>query len=119
LTYDNHSTIVWDLARESCPLLALPQFRSDALACLGRPRNESAGLRGLLPHIEPHRGEYLDAGPLPLRRKPMSASLLMECRKLVREVTAQSIMLRRDVSDEIAIAVAKLILEREAQNRES
>jgi hypothetical protein len=48
----------------------------------------------------------------------MSASLLIECRKLVREVTTQSVILRRDVSDEIAIAVAKLILEREAQNRE-
>jgi hypothetical protein len=45
----------------------------------------------------------------------MSAQLLTECRKLVREVTTQSIILRRDVEEEIAIAFTKMIAQRETK----
>jgi hypothetical protein len=49
----------------------------------------------------------------------VSAQLLTECRKLVTEVTAQSIMLRRNVEEEIAIAFTKMILERETESLEA
>jgi hypothetical protein len=44
----------------------------------------------------------------------MSANLLLQCEQLVREVTSRSIMLRRDVSEEIAIEFTRFIMEREA-----
>lgn len=49
----------------------------------------------------------------------MSAQLLLECEKLVHEVTARSILLRRNVEEEIAIEFTRFIMEREAAKRES
>lgn len=49
----------------------------------------------------------------------MSAQLLLECEKLVREVSARAIMLRRDVNEEIAVEFTRFIMQREEKSREA
>jgi hypothetical protein len=96
-------TIFRDFAREISDLPELPQHRSRPVSRLEREGYRTAGV----PRLRHSPGA-----------SPVSAKLLLECEKLVREVTTRSMMLRRDVSEELAIEFTRMIMEREEQSRE-